>query len=134
MIEYGRHLFQDAIETNWTTARHAHLVLLQDIERGKCSWRRPDTVEKVRIRNTARVIAPKTNGCGQKSGKHPKDKVCFDFNSNSFKQRSDHIVDGVIMKHACSHCHKEIGKYFNHKVQDCFRRRATESGKEVKSS
>ena len=47
MLEYGRHLLQDAVETNWATAHHAHLVLLQDIERGKVSWRRPDTVEKV---------------------------------------------------------------------------------------
>ena len=59
MLEYGRHLFQDAIETNWSTARHAHLVLLQDIERGKCSWHRPDVVEKIQISNTARVIASK---------------------------------------------------------------------------
>ena len=34
MIAYGWHLFQDALETNWTTARHAHMVVLQDIERG----------------------------------------------------------------------------------------------------
>ena len=59
IIEYGRHLFQNAIETNWTTAKHAHMVLLQDIERGKCTWRNPDKIEKVQIRNTAQVIAPK---------------------------------------------------------------------------
>ena len=46
MIEYGCHLFQDAIKTNWTTARHAHLILLQEIERGKCSWQNSDLVEK----------------------------------------------------------------------------------------
>ena len=33
MLEYGTHLFQDAIEINWVTTPHAHLVLLQDIER-----------------------------------------------------------------------------------------------------
>ena len=66
MIEYGRHLFQDAIETNWATAKHAHMVLLQDIERGKCSWRNPDKVEKVRIRNTARIITPKQPSTQQK--------------------------------------------------------------------
>ena len=32
MLEYGRHLLQDAIETNWLTARHAHMLLLQDME------------------------------------------------------------------------------------------------------
>ena len=56
MLEYGRYLFQDAIEMNWVTARHAHLVLLQDIDI-KCSLKRPDMVEKVRIRNTARVAS-----------------------------------------------------------------------------
>ena len=24
MLEYGRHLLQDAVETNWATARHEH--------------------------------------------------------------------------------------------------------------
>ena len=28
MVEYGRHLLQDALETNWQKARHAHMVLL----------------------------------------------------------------------------------------------------------
>ena len=65
-MAYGRHLFQDALETNWTTARHAHMILLQDIERGKCSWRDPDQSEKVQICNTARVIQPKAPNTNQK--------------------------------------------------------------------
>ena len=46
MLEYGRHLLQDALETNWATARHTHFMLLQEIERGKCSWKRPDAIER----------------------------------------------------------------------------------------
>ena len=65
MIEYGRHLFQDALETNWATAKPAHMVLLQEIERAKCSWRAPNLVEK--IRNTARVIAQKSSSAQLKS-------------------------------------------------------------------
>ena len=61
MLEYGHHLLQDTLEANWLTARHAHMVLLQDMERGKVTWRRPDAVEKIRIRNTARVIPDKSN-------------------------------------------------------------------------
>ena len=34
MLEYGRHLPQDALDTNWLTACHAHMVLLQDMEQG----------------------------------------------------------------------------------------------------
>ena len=69
MWEYGRHLFQDAIRINWVTARHAHLVLLKN-EWGKFSWWRPDTVKKVRIRNTARVIQAKSSGNAPKARKN----------------------------------------------------------------
>ena len=130
MLEYVRHLLQDALETNWATARHAHLILLQDIERGKCSWRRPDVVEKIRIRNTARVISQKS-GTSPKTGKTTsKDKICFDFNANTCKFTSDHVVDGQIMKHACSYCHKQVGKLCYHKLQDCIQRWGSDAEKD----
>ena len=131
MLEYGRHLFQDAIETNWSTARHAHLVLLQDIERGKCSWRRPDVVEKIRIRSTARVIAPKPSvnaGKGAKSSN--REKISHDFYLNTCKHPSDHIVNGEIVQHACSYCYKEVNKLCYHKLQECLRRKATDNSKD----
>ena len=131
MIEYGRHLFQDALETNWTTARHAHMILLQEIERGECSWRSPDTVEKNRIRNTARIITPKQTTA---LGKGNKDKICGDFNSNNCKFSSDHVVDGVIKKHACSYCYQEVGRLCLHKVQDCIRKKTSSSKEPSKST
>ena len=134
MIEYGRHLFQDALETNWTTAKHAHMMLLQEIERGKCSWRHPDMVEKIRIRNTARIITPNPTTASTRNVKRSKDKICTDFNSNNCKYTSDHIVDGVIHKHACSYCYQEVGRLCNHKIHDCLRRKAGDSNKEVKKS
>ena len=132
MLEYGRHLLQDALETNWATARHAHLMLLQEIERGKCSWKRPDAIEKIRIRNTARVISTKASGTAPKTAKHSsRDKVCTDFNSNNCKFPGDHIVDGQIVKHACSYCFKETGRICHHKVQDCIRRKNSDSNKDT---
>ena len=131
MLEYGRHLLQDALETNWLTARHAHMVLLQYMERGKVTWRHPDAVEKIRIRNTARVISAKTNPPNTKDNKSSnKDKICEDFNKNECKSSSDHVVAGQIWKHACSYCFKEVGRFFYHKVQDCLRRRTAEQGKD----
>ena len=56
MIEYGRHLFQDALEMNWATAKHAPMVLLKEIERGKCSWHSPDLVEKIQIRTLPELL------------------------------------------------------------------------------
>ena len=131
MLEYGRHLFQDAIETNWATARHAHLVLLQDLERGKCSWRRPDVVEKIRIWNTARVIASKPSVNAAKGAKTSnRDKICQNFYANTCKHLSDHIVSGEIVKHACSFCYKEVNKLCYHKAQDCLRRKSTDRSKD----
>ena len=96
IIEYGRHLFQDAIETNWATAKRAHMVL-QDIERGKCTCRNPDKIGKVRIRNTARVIAPKQAPTQPKSSNGSnREKICQDFNTNNLQHSTDHILNGQI--------------------------------------
>ena len=132
MIEYGRHLFQDALETNWATSKHAHMVLLQEIKSGKSSWSTPDLVEKIRIQNTARVIAQKPTSTQPKNFKSTKDKLCLDYNSNNCCYSLDHIVDGVIHKHACSYCHQEVGRWFPHKIHNCMRRKAAESNKQPK--
>ena len=124
MVSYGRHLFQDAVETNWTTARHAHMILLQDIERGKCTWRDADTIEKIRIRNTARVIQPKAANSNQKQHKNgQKEIICADYSGNTCKHSTDHVVEGKIHRHACSYCMQEVGKLCFHRVQDCLRRK-----------
>ena len=127
MIEYGRHLFQDAIEANWATAKHAHMILLQDIEREKCTWRNPDTIEKIRIRNTAHVINTKQTPSQPKISKISNhEKVCQDYKCNNCQQSADHIQNGQILKHAWSYCFQEVGKFCQHKVQDCIRRRNNE--------
>ena len=135
MIAYGRHLFQDALETNWATARHAHMILLQDIERGKCSWRDPDQTEKIRIRNTARIIQPKSTNIPQKQPKNnQREIICMDYTKNTCKFTADHVVDGKIHRHACSYCLQEVGKLCFHKVQDCMRRKGSHKEAKVPSS
>ena len=92
-------------------------------------------VEKVRTRNTAMVIVPKNGTSLTKSGKQPtRDRICQEFNNNGCRQHSDYIGDGVIMKHSCSQCFKEVGKFYNHKIQDCIRRKTTHTSKEPKNS
>ena len=77
------------------------------------------------------MISQKVSGNAAKAGKYvSKDKICLDYNANGCKFASDHVVDGQILKHACSHCHKEVGKFYYHKVQDCMRRRGSEATKD----
>ena len=82
MIEYGRHLFQDAIETNWATAKHALMVLLQDIEKGRCTRRNPDKIPS----------QPKIS----KINNH--EKVCQDYNTNNCQQSAE--TNWATAKHA----------------------------------
>ena len=77
----------------WATARHAHLILLQDIERGKCSWRDSDQIEKVRICNTAHIIQTKVTTSQQKQSKSSqKEFTCGDYTNNTCKFSADHVV------------------------------------------
>ena len=109
-------------------------MVLQDMERGKVTWRRPDAVERIRIRNTTRVIPARTTPPPPPSGKDnkaaAKDKICEDFNKNDRKFSSDHVVAGQIWKHVCAYCFKEVGRYFYHKTQDCLRCRTADQGKD----
>ena len=127
LIEYSKHLFQDAIETNWATAKHTHMVLLQDIERWKCTWRNLDKVKKIRIQNTAHIITPKQTSSQQKTSKgNYREKVCQDYNANNCQQSADHVHNGQILKHTCSYCFQEMGEFCQHKVQDSIRRFSNE--------
>ena len=133
MLEYARHLLQDAIETNWTTARHAHMMVLQDIERGKVTWRDSDNIEKIRIRSTARVITTKPTSTSGKGHKHTgKEKICVGYNEGTCKQQGDHVLDNIIYKHACAFCHQEVNRFCHHKTRDCLRRKNNEANKDKK--
>ena len=133
MIEYGRHLLQGAIETNWTTVHHAHIVVLQDIERGKATWRDSDRIKKIRIQNAARVITAKPASTNSKAPKHTgKEKICVGFNDGTCKQHGDHVVDNIIHKHACTFCYQEVKRFCHHRMQDCLRKRNGETHKDKK--
>ena len=96
------------------------MILLQDIERGKSSWRDPDQTEKIRIRNTARIIQPKSTNSQQKQSKSSqKEIICGDYTKNTYKFTADHVVEGKIHRHACSYCLQEVGKLCFNRVQDC---------------
>ena len=100
-MEYVRHLFQDAIETNWVTAWHSSFYRI--LNRTNVFGGDLYTVEKVRIQNTARVIQTESMGTHHKLIRmHLRRKL--NFNANNYKLH-DHTVDGVIGKHACSCFH-----------------------------
>ena len=73
----------------------------------------------------ASVIMPKSQGnTGKTTRSNSKDKIFSDYNTNGCKHSGDHIVDGKIIKHACSFCFQEVGRFCSHRVQEWLRRKA----------
>ena len=58
MLEYLNLLMEDTIETNWATGIRAHSVVLQTMERGRCSWDKFESVDRIRMRCTQRTLQP----------------------------------------------------------------------------
>ena len=117
MLHYLTFLMQDAIELSMNTARKAHAAVLQDMERGKLDWSKPELVEKVKNRNTQRLAnSVKTGALSQE-----KAQTCVHFNRNQCRFDTDHFSNGILYQHACSYCLKETGKKFDHSVAKCLR-------------
>ena len=56
MLKHFISAMQDAIELSFPTVRRAHGLILQEMERGNVNWLQPEKVEKIRSRNTQRVV------------------------------------------------------------------------------
>ena len=59
LLCYGRnemmHVMHDTVELSFSTAKKAHAIVLQQMEKGKCTWSHPDQIEKLRARYTQRA-------------------------------------------------------------------------------
>ena len=115
MLYYHTLLMQDAIELNCQTAKRAHAIILQEIEKGKLTWDNLDQIEKIKNRFTQRVVhtsKASTNGGNQ---------ACIHYNKGFCKLEGDHISGGVLYQHCCSYCLKETGKKYEHPLVKCLR-------------
>ena len=117
MLQYLTYLMQDAIELSMNTARKALAAVLQDMERGKVSWEQLNLVEKIKSRNTQRLVQ------GYRSNATTQDRIqpCIHFNKGSCKFESDHVLNNTIYQHICSYCYRETGRKFEHTMQKCLR-------------
>ena len=60
MLSYFSRLMQDAIELSLGTARKAHAVVLQEMEKGKFTWNEPDLVECYKQRRVVLLVILKS--------------------------------------------------------------------------
>ena len=62
MLRYFTSLMQDAVEMSFATAKRAHSIILQEIEKRNSDWDNLDKIEKLRCRHTEKYIY----GCQEK--------------------------------------------------------------------
>ena len=73
MLQYLTYLMQDAIELSMNTSRKAHVVVFQDMEKGKINWEQLDLVETFKNRNTHRL----DQGCKTDAGTQDRIQPCI---------------------------------------------------------
>ena len=87
-------------ELSLGTARKAHAVVLQEMEKGRFTWSDTDLVEKCK-KNTQRMLQT------VKSTTTSNTQVCVFCNKGKCKNDSDHVSSGILYQHCCSYCYKE---------------------------
>ena len=125
MLLYFSMLMQDAIELSLGTARKAHAVVLQEMEKGRFTWNDTNLVEKCKNRHTQRMLQT------VKSTTTSNTQVCVFYNKGKCKNDSDHVSSGILYQHCCSYCYKETKKRYEHPVNQCMRMRNGDSKTET---
>ena len=132
MLLHLASLMQDAEELNWRTSKRAHAGVLMDMERGYLHWRDLDAVDRARRRFTQRALRSQKHD----SQDQPDVRICKKFNQGKCHVREDvseHRVDHITYKHACSRCYKATKKYLPHTEFQCTRPRRPTTGAGEKS-
>ena len=123
MLLHSGSVLQDAIELSFPTAKRAHGVVLQEIEKGVLNWDKLEDIERVRGRNAQRILASSS----VINSNDVTDKV-FIFKLHNkgtckHEKQSQHVEKGVIYQHYCSYCYLASGKKFEHSKMKCHRLR-----------
>ena len=110
---------QDCIELSFPTARRAHGMILQEMEKGNVDWTQTEKIEKIRSRNTQRVW--QTNVVRTQGESGDKVMLCKLYNKGTrrFEKQAEHSV--IVYQHYCSNCFTVRCKKYEHAKHQCLR-------------
>ena len=123
MLKHFVSMMQDSIELSFSTAKRAHGLILQEMEKGNVDWANVEKIEKIRGRNTQRVWQPENNSSPAFA---EKTMLCKLYNKGTCRHDkvSEHVEKGVTYQHYCSNCHAITGRRFEHPRSQCIRLKA----------
>ena len=113
-------MMQDSIELSFATAKRAHGLILQEMERGTVDWSQVEKIEKIRGRNTQRIWQTASNSSPVDT---EKTMLCKLYNKGTCRhdKQSEHVEKGVTYQHYCSNCYAVTGRRFEHPRSQCIR-------------
>ena len=124
MLKYFVSAMQDSIELSFVTTKRAHGLILQEMEKGSLTWLQADKIEKIRSRNTQRMVPNGSNANvkGQNEGAE-KTMLCKLYNKGSckYQNQTEHTDKGMTYQHFCSNCFASTGKKYEHPRHQCLR-------------
>ena len=99
MLKHFVSLMQDCIELSFPTARHAHGMILQEMEKGNVDWTQTEKIEKIRSRNTQGVW--QANAIRTQGESSDKVMLCKLYNKGTcrFEKQAKHSDKGIVYQH-----------------------------------
>ena len=123
MLKHFVSCMQDAIELSFATAKRAHACVLQEMEKGIIDWQDSEKIDKIRNRNTQRILAlPSQKGQVESAGAE-KTMLCKLYNKGvcRYQNQTEHVDKGITYQHFCSNCLASTGKKYEHPKHQCLR-------------
>ena len=122
MLRHFVSSMQDSIELSFATAKHAHGLILQEMEKGSLTWLQAEKIDKIRGRNTQRLVPSGPNANAKMSNEGTeKTMLCKLYNKGSckYQNQTEHTDKGMTYQHFCSNCFSSTGKKYEHPRHQC---------------
>ena len=122
MMKYFVSIMQDAIELSFATAKRAHGIVLQEMEKGSVDWQKLGKIELIRSIKTQRLVPSTVNG---RASADSSEKVVpgklYNKGTCRYEKQTEHTDKGTTYGHYCSHCIVVTGKKYEHPRNQCLR-------------
>ena len=89
MVRHFVSSMQDAIELSFVTIKRAHGLIFQEMEKGSLMWLQTEKIDKIRSRNTQRIVPSGTSTTSKvQSEGTEKTMLCKLYNKGSCKYQN----------------------------------------------
>ena len=120
-LRHLQHLIMDATDYGWKGARHAHGIILQEMEAGRITWADEDNIQYLRHPYCQRFVCSTPSAPSHAASNMTKGPLfclsCFQKDKCPFN--NDHNTTCGRVRHICAYCLRVQGAAFKHSEAAC---------------